>query len=205
MPDSDTPFVIETPRLYITHWDPASQKHCAFIVRLFACESFQQFLGNRGIKTEEDARAYITNRMVAHYEKHGFGGMLVSLKPSDASNPCTSSDLERSEPLGGSSLMIHGEHTLPDVGFGFLDEAQGKGYATEAARALVDYAKTTLGFPHVLAFCHPENAQSRKAIERLGFTSLGVHEIKAFPEHGTMVWASPGVRDFEELKTYNVY
>ncbi|KZV97440.1 including n-acetylases of ribosomal protein [Exidia glandulosa HHB12029] len=200
----DTPFVIETSRLYITHWDPASQKHCAFLVRLFACESFR-LLGDNGIRTEEDARAHITNRMVSHYEKHGYTGMLVSLKPSDASDPCTSSDLERSEPIGFSSLIIHGEHTLPDVGFGFLDEAQGKGYATEAARALVNYAQTTLGIPHILAFCNPENTQSRKAIERLGFTCFGAHEIKALPGQQTMVWASPGVRNFEELKRYNVY
>ncbi|KZV97439.1 acyl-CoA N-acyltransferase [Exidia glandulosa HHB12029] len=202
---SDPPFVIETPRLYLTHWDPTSQRHCAFMVRLLNSDSVRRALGNSRIQTEEDARAYITNDILAHYAKHGFGKTLVSLKPDDASNPYTAGDLERSEPIGRCSLTIHGENTLPDIGFTFVDEAQGKGYAAEAARALVDYATTTLGLPHVLAFCSPFNTPSRTLIERLGFTCFGPHKIKALPYKQVLVFATPGIRDISELQKYNVY
>lgn len=204
MTQSTGPFVIETPRLYITHWKPESQRHCSFFVRLSNCPSFRAAFGaNRGAHTEEDARAAIKDRYVANYDK-GYGGMLVLLKqPQDGASDIETA-LEHAEPLGAVSLLMHGEHTLPDIGFGLIDEAQGKGYATEAARAYVEHAKTVLGFPHVVAFCGPSNSKSRRTIERLGLVNLGEHELKAFSGAKGLVFASEGVHDFAELAQYNI-
>ncbi len=59
-------------------------------------------------------------------------------------------------------------HTL-ELGFHLRPEHWGLGYATEAARAVLAYGFATLGLRAVVAGHHPENAASRRVLERVGF------------------------------------
>jgi [ribosomal protein S5]-alanine N-acetyltransferase len=56
-----------------------------------------------------------------------------------------------------------------ELGYAFRPEAWGKGYATELASACLDWADTVLRLPEVCAFVHPDNAASRRVLEKVGF------------------------------------
>ena len=58
----------------------------------------------------------------------------------------------------------------PEIGYHVHREHQGRGYATEAARAVRDYAFGTLGCDHVISMIRPENFASRRVAEKNGLT-----------------------------------
>ncbi len=60
-----------------------------------------------------------------------------------------------------------------EVAYRLVPGAWGRGIATEAAGALVDYALRTLGLPKVVAVTYPENRASRRVLEKLGFAHRG--------------------------------
>jgi len=60
-----------------------------------------------------------------------------------------------------------------EIGWGILPREWGKGYATEAARRLVDYAFHELNAHRVVAFCHVSNAASESVMRKLGMKQDG--------------------------------
>ena len=66
-------------------------------------------------------------------------------------------------------------HHFREIGFQFLPEFWGAGYASEAARAVIAYARDVLGAQTLWAGHHPENEVSRALLMRLGFTQAGTH------------------------------
>jgi len=70
---------------------------------------------------------------------------------------------------------------FPDIGFAFLPEYVGKGYAFEIASATITYAKDTLKLPIVYGITMPENASSKKLLEKIG---LSVEGWYSFPNQG---------------------
>jgi RimJ/RimL family protein N-acetyltransferase len=58
------------------------------------------------------------------------------------------------------------------VGWGLIREAWGKGYATEAATAAIDWAFATLGWDEVIHSIDPDNVNSQNVARRLGSTRL---------------------------------
>lgn len=96
-----------------------------------------------------------------------------------------------------------GPHYLaPDIGFAILPEEGRKGYATEAAKALMEYANKTLGVDAVFGFCSPANQRSRGALEKLGMEFRGIKALKVFGDEESAVYALPGMS--EDLSVYNV-
>ncbi|KAK0464001.1 GNAT domain-containing protein [Desarmillaria tabescens] len=102
---------------------------------------------------------------------HGHGQYLVSLK-------------ETSKHVGIVSLMKgdspEQSYPVPDVGFAMLPEVSGQGYATEAARKLLDYASEVLGVKEVFGFTDAKNTASRRVLEKLGLEDRGVHLLRVF-------------------------
>ena len=66
-----------------------------------------------------------------------------------------------------------GTHTY-EVGWIFARSAQGQGYATEAAQALLTHAFETLGCHRVIATCQPENTPSWRVMEKIGMRREGL-------------------------------
>jgi len=64
-----------------------------------------------------------------------------------------------------------------EIGFHFLPDYWGAGYASEAARAVIAYAFDVLDVVALFAGHHPENDASRALLTRLGFTQLGTHHF----------------------------
>ena len=117
---------------------------------------FMRHVGDRGVRTVEDARAYILDGAVASYERHGFGLYLVETK-------------EDGVPVGICGLVKRDFLDDVDLGFALAPEHRGRGYAREAAEATLEYARTVLGLGRLAAIVSPANTASIRLLEELGF------------------------------------
>lgn len=145
--------VLETERLILR---PFTVDDAQFILTLLNEPSFLQYIGDKKVRDLEGARQYILNGPVASYERHGFGLGLVELKESHT-------------PIGMCGLLKRDELTDPDIGFAFLPEFWRKGFAFEAAAAVLQDARERLRVERVLAITSLDNEASIKLLERLGF------------------------------------
>jgi RimJ/RimL family protein N-acetyltransferase len=145
--------VLETERLVLRR---LAIDDAEFILQLLNEPSFLRFIGDKGVRTLDDARTYIENVPLASYEKYDFGMYLTSLKDGTAIGICG---------------LVKRE-TLPDVdvGFAFLPEYWAQGYAFESASAVLDHAKNDVGLTRVVAIVNADNRSSIKLLERLGLT-----------------------------------
>jgi len=145
--------VLETERLVLRQLD---ERDAAFILQLVNEPSWLQYIGDRGVRTLQDAERYIRDGPVAMYARLGFGLWLVALK-------------ETLEPIGICGLIKR--DALPDVdlGFALLPRFWGKGYALESASATVAYGKARLGLSRVVAVTTKSNHASGRLLEKLGF------------------------------------
>jgi ribosomal-protein-alanine N-acetyltransferase len=146
---------LETDRLRLRRLsiDDADAK---FILRLLNEPSFIQNIGDRGVRTIEDARAYILQGPVASYEKFGFGLLLVEQKESGL-------------PIGMCGLLKRDVLEHIDIGYALLPEFWSQGYALESASAVMSYAREKLGAKRVLAVVNADNQSSIRLLEKMGF------------------------------------
>jgi RimJ/RimL family protein N-acetyltransferase len=150
---SDTK-VLETERLVLRHLMAGD---AAFMLRLLNEPSWLRFIGDRGVRTLEEARAYIARGPGASYERFGFGLDLVELKGEGT-------------PVGLCGLVKRDALEDVDIGFAFLPEFWGRGYAHEAAAAVLEYAARVLGLRRVAAITDPDNESSIRLLEKLGLS-----------------------------------
>jgi RimJ/RimL family protein N-acetyltransferase len=144
--------VLETDRLLL-RW--LSVDDAEFILGLLNEPSWIQFIGDRGVRTLDEARAYILNGPVEMYHRLGFGLYLVVRK-------------DDSVPLGMCGLIKRKGLDDVDIGFAFRPGFWSKGYAFEAAAAVVQYARSTLGLRRIVAITAPDNESSIKLLQKLG-------------------------------------
>ena len=126
-----------------------------FIVELLNDPSFLRFIGDKGVRTSDDARQYILTGPMDSYQRHGFGLWLVELKGSRIS-------------IGICGLLKRDTLTDVDLGFAFLPLYRSKGYAFESAAAVMDYASTVLGLSRVVAIIDEDNTGSHRVLEKIG-------------------------------------
>ncbi|KAI0743841.1 acyl-CoA N-acyltransferase [Daedaleopsis nitida] len=210
--DPDPNWHLETPRLYISYPQSSLDAHCDFLVTLYNTPLFiQHALGGKptSITTRDAARKHIATRFAAWHARNGYGQYLISLKPSSPSasesEPRIPADapfperLARCKPIGTVSLM-RGDpdgptaHAVPDLGFAIVPEETRKGYAREAARALVEYALRELGLRAVLGITDPANAAAMAVFRSMGFEDRGTRALAEFGGQVSAVWVSPGGR-----------
>ena len=121
-------FVLQTDRLLLEHF---SFDDCEFILQLLNEPSFIENIGDKGVRDMDGARDYLRNGPMASYLANGFGLFRVSLRQSGA---C----------IGMCGLISRENLEDVDIGYGFLPEFWGQGYAIESARAVMDYARKHL-------------------------------------------------------------
>jgi ribosomal-protein-alanine N-acetyltransferase len=73
------------------------------------------------------------------------------------------------EVIGFSGLKYLPEINDTELGYRFLPQFWGKGLATEAGRASIDFARTDLGLARLVGLVHPDNHDSAKVLTKLGF------------------------------------
>lgn len=144
--------VLETERLEMRH---LTLDDADFMFRLVNEPSWLRFIGDRGVRNVDDAREYLRKGALASYAQHGFGLYLTQLKGT-------------SQPIGICGLVKR--DTLPDVdvGFALLPQFAGKGYAAEAATAVMAHAREQFGLQRVVAITNPDNRASIGVLEKIG-------------------------------------
>ena len=153
--------VLETERLLLRHF---TADDAEFILTLLNEPSFLRYIGDKKVRTLEDAQQYILNGPVASYERNGFGLYRVELN-------------EQHTPIGMCGLLKREELPDPDIGFALLPSFWNKGFAFEAATAVLKQARETLKLPRILAITSLDNEASIQLLERLGFTFERVEAI----------------------------
>ncbi|KAF1957463.1 hypothetical protein CC80DRAFT_491570 [Byssothecium circinans] len=177
---ADPTFHITTPRLYLHYFIPTNPSHLDFLSQSFAAPTSTtagQTLSSP-IHDRETARADIESR-IPDQTTTGFGRYLVSLRHSP-NDSFINTDVSKPRTLVGIISMKLRKHPrapkVPDIGFFFVPEQTGKGYATEAATALLGYFEGR-GVRDVLGFCDPQNERSKAMFVRLGWEERGVREV----------------------------
>jgi [ribosomal protein S5]-alanine N-acetyltransferase len=143
---------LETERLLLRQ---LTTDDAGFILELLNDPSFIQNIGDRNVRTIEDACSYILNGPVKSYAKNGFGLHLVVLK-------------ETHESIGMCGLIKRDTLDDVDIGYALLPDFWFNGYAVEAARATKTYAKEVIGLKRIVAIVDPANAGSIRVLEKLG-------------------------------------
>lgn len=168
--------VLETERLVLRRM---SIDDAPFIVELLNDPSFVRHIGDRGVRTRDDACRYILTGPVSSYERLGFGLYLVELK-------------DGSVPIGICGLLKRDSLEHVDLGFAFLPRFRSRGYAFESASAVLAHARDTLGLQPILAITSEGNVASVRLLERLGFRfvrmarlSEGQPEVRLFASGAT--------------------
>jgi RimJ/RimL family protein N-acetyltransferase len=155
--------ILETSRLVLRQM---SVDDAAFMLCLLNDPSWLRFIGDRGVRTIDDARNYILQGAMANYARLGYGFYLVELKDTGiAIGMC------------GLAKRDYLEHA--DIGFAFLPAYCGQGYAFEAAAATLDYAQKQLHLPCIFATTRLDNLSSSTLLEKLG---MRLDEIIMHPD-----------------------
>jgi RimJ/RimL family protein N-acetyltransferase len=144
--------VLETDRLVLRR---LSIEDAEFILALLNEPSFVQFIGDKGVRTMDDAREYILQGPICSYERFGFGLYLTTLKESGV-------------PIGICGLLKRESLGDVDVGFAFLPQFWSKGYALESASAVMAYGRSRFGLKRIVAVTDPDNQASIRVLEKLG-------------------------------------
>jgi RimJ/RimL family protein N-acetyltransferase len=145
--------IIETERLILREF---TLDDSAFMLNLLNQPSFIQFIGDRGVRTMDDARKMILTRYLEAYTRLGFGIYLTLLK-------------EDQTPIGICGLIKRDELEDVDIGYAFLPQYWSKGYAFESASAVLTYARNVLEIKRVLGITTMDNHSSIRVLEKLGF------------------------------------
>jgi len=145
--------ILETERTILRE---VTKDDAEFILDLLNQPSFIQYIGDRNVRTTDEARDYIESRFTESYVKFGFGMWAVELK-------------ETSELIGVCGFVKRDSLPDADIGFAFLPQYERKGYAYESASGAMEYGRNVLNFKRVLAITSQHNENSSRLLGKLGF------------------------------------
>jgi len=156
--------ILETARLRLRQF---TLEDTAFILSLLNSPGWLEYIGDRNVRTPEQARQYLENGPLKSYQLHGYGLSMVENK-------------EDATPVGMCGILNRDALAWPDIGFAFLPDHQAQGYAAEMAQATIDHARDSLGLAQIAAITIPGNSRSIKLLEK-----IGLHYIKPFSFPGS--------------------
>ena len=140
---------------------PTDLSDAPFVLTLLNSPLWLRYIGDRGVRTLTEARAYIRERMLGQLTERGYGNFTV-IRSADGVR------------LGCCGIYHRSEMTLPDLGFSFLGDYIGRGYGYESARRLLRAAHEDFGLTALRAITTPDNEASRRLLEKLGFVDRGL-------------------------------
>jgi RimJ/RimL family protein N-acetyltransferase len=144
--------IVETARLQLRRM---TLEDTDLILSLLNDADFIKFIGDKGVRTPEDAREYIRSGPLASYDLNGFGLWLVELIGSRTA-------------VGMCGLLKRPALDDVDLGFAFLPQYRSQGYAFEAAAAVLSYGREMLGLGRIVAIANSDNAVSIRVLEKIG-------------------------------------
>lgn len=144
--------VLDTNRLSLRWLELAD---AAFIHELVNDPTWLAGIGDRGVRTLEDAENYLRKGPIEMYARLGFGLYAVERK------------VDRTL-IGMCGLLQRETLPDPDLGYALLPQYAGVGYALEAARGCVALARDQFRMQRLLAITSTSNIRSRHLLEQLG-------------------------------------
>jgi len=152
----DSPIITE--RLILRKFQPEDAEA---MFELDSNPAVHTYLGNNPMQTMDQARDIIKS-LLSQYEEHGIGRWAAIEKSSGKF-------------IGWSGLKfmtdpINNRSHYYDVGYRFIPQFWGKGYATESAKAALEYGFTKMNMQEIVGTVSIENHASRRALEKCGLT-----------------------------------
>ncbi|NND76618.1 MAG: GNAT family N-acetyltransferase [Flavobacteriales bacterium] len=164
----------ETTRTQIR---PTNEDDAEFVVELFNSPKWLKFIGDRKVRTAEDAKEYISKKMTPQLDRLGFSNYTVIRKRDQAK-------------IGTCGLYDRDGLDGVDMGFAFLSQFEKQGYAFEASKKILEAAFTEFKLESVSAITIRENIDSQRLLEKLGFH---FHDMTNLPD------------DPEDLMLYRIH
>lgn len=158
---------LRTVRLVLRAPDVA--RDLDYIVRYAADAEAMRFIGTGETHGEEKAGEWLEG-YIRDWDRVGHGRWTVALR-------------DTGEAIGNCGFVRWREGEAderPELAYGYLREAWGRGYATEAGAAALEWGFAALPFDEVVAVTHPANVASQRVLAKLGFESMG----EVVPSHG---------------------
>jgi RimJ/RimL family protein N-acetyltransferase len=147
--------IAETPRLIISK---ITLKDSKFFLELVNSPHWLKYIGDRNIKTVNDAKTYLQNVTLKSYADFGFGFYKLQFKK----------DIKKT--IGICGLVKREQLEDVEIGFALLPEYENKGYGFEASLAVLDLAKDMFLLKKITAITLPTNKSSIKLLEKLGLS-----------------------------------
>lgn len=145
--------VLKTPRLRLR---PLTVDDAGFVLRLVSEPAFLANIGDKGVRSEADARRFILEGPWTQQPKAGYGQLLV--------------ELEGGTPVGICGLLYREALDITDIGFAVLEQFRGQGFASEAAAAVFEYGRLVLGVGRIVGLTTRDNLPSIRVLEKLGLS-----------------------------------
>ena len=164
---------LDTARLRIV---PLTIEDAPFIFELVNDPAWIRFIGDKNVHSLADAEGYLRKGPLAMYKRHGYGLYRVDRRSDGAK-------------VGMCGLIRRDGLEDVDIGFAFLESARGQGYASEAARAVLDYGLGELALGRIVAITNVDNHASSRVLEKLGMRFVRTMHLP---------------RDTTEIKLYEI-
>ena len=149
---------LETKRLFLRRVD---LRDAGLMLAIWNDPAFVRHVGDRGVRTEAEARTELEGGALRLYREFGYGPFKL-VRKVDATA------------IGICGLFKRDNLDDPDIGFAVLPDYCGHGYAGEAAFAVLSHARDDLGIDRLTAIVSPGNEPSIGLIEKLGLTYSGM-------------------------------
>ena len=158
--------ILDTQRLKLI---PFADEHCSGLNLLDSDPDVMRYIGDGRTKSAEETMEVI-QKVKSRQQEFGFSWWAIVHK-------------ELGEIIGSGCLqhISNKPDAALEIGWRLRPDTHGKGYATEAGLAIIQYAFGTIGAPSVLAVANPENGPSQRVMQRLGMTYIGIHDYYDLP------------------------
>jgi [ribosomal protein S5]-alanine N-acetyltransferase len=151
----NAPIILETERLILREH---SLEDAPFFFELNSNYHVVKYTGDSSFKMIEEAET-IVRYVMNQYKENGYARWLVELKGTKA-------------PIGWCGLKYHSDTKETDIGYRFLESAWGKGYATESAKACIDYGFKHFNLKRIIGDAMKENTASINVFKKIGMNYL---------------------------------
>ena len=142
--------ILETDRLVLRELNSSDAKD---FYRLNLNPNVIKYTGNSAFKSVEEARIFLKN--YPDYNLNGYGRWAVITK-------------EKNEFIGWCGLKLGEIANETDIGFRFFEEVWNQGYATESAKACLNYGFEKLKLKRIIGRAMKENMGSIRVLEKIG-------------------------------------
>ncbi len=146
---------LETERLYLR---PITAGDNAYVLAQLNDPGWLQNIGDRKVKTLEQATAYIENKIIAALEKNPRCAFFVAIRKEDLEQKI----------IGQCGVFKREGLEDPDLGFAFLEAFCGQGYGYEAASVVLKYALESMNLTKLVAITSDKNIASQRLLSKLG-------------------------------------